>query len=129
MPPAFILPRDNGGETVLGIVTSFAGIAMIVGSLIASVLPPPKDRIRLIVSTMLFSLTTDNFLMSLTRTPLTWCIAQILGYLPVPLMSTSLDVIVRSTIPTDMQGRVDLTLCLKMSEKRATVKKVKKHGT
>ena len=104
--PAFILPRENGGESVLGIVTSFAGIAMLAGSLVASVLPPPKDRIRLIVVTMLISLTTDNFLMSLTRTPITWCIAQILGYLPVPLMDTSLDVIVRSTIPTEMQGRV-----------------------
>lgn len=104
--PAFVLPRQNGGEAVLGIVTSTAGIAMLVGSLIASVLPPPKDRIRLIVATMLFSLTTDNFLMSLTNTPVTWCIAQILGYVPVPLMSTSLDVIVRSTIPVEMQGRV-----------------------
>jgi len=104
--PAFILPRENGGESILGIVTSFAGIAMLAGSMLASVLPPPKDRIRLIVATMLFSLTTDNFLMSLTRSPVAWCIAQILGYLPVPLMSTSLDVIVRSTIPTEMQGRV-----------------------
>lgn len=104
--PAFVLPRENGGEAVLGIVTSFAGIAMLAGSLIASALPPPKDRIRLIVFTMLFSLTPDNFLMSLTRTPLTWCIAQIFGYLPIPLMSTSLDVIVRTTIPTEMQGRV-----------------------
>lgn len=104
--PAFILPRENSGEPVLGIVTSFAGIAMLAGSLIASVMPTPKDRVRLIVRTMLFSLTTDNFLMSLTRTLVTWCIAQILGYLPVPLMSTSLDVIVRSTIPAEMQGRV-----------------------
>ncbi|NLX75937.1 MAG: MFS transporter [Clostridiaceae bacterium] len=104
--PAFILPRENGGEAVLGVVTSFVGIAMLAGSLIVSVLPPPKDRIRLIVVTMLFSLTTDNFLMPLTRTPITWCIAQILGYFPVPLMSASLDVIVRTTIPAEMQGRV-----------------------
>jgi len=104
--PAFILPRENGGESILGIVTSFAGIAMLAGSLIASILPAPKDRVRLIIITMLVSLTTDNFLMSLTRTPVTWCIGQIFGYLPVPLMSTSLDVIVRSTIPAEMQGRV-----------------------
>lgn len=104
--PAFVLPRENGGGAVLGTVTSFAGIAMLAGSLIASVLPPPKDRIRLIVITMLISLTVDNFLMPLTRTPIAWCIAQILGYLPIPLMSTSMDVIVRTTIPTEMQGRV-----------------------
>lgn len=104
--PAFILPRENGGESILGIVTSFAGIAMLVGSLIATILPAPKDRIRLIVFTMLFSLTTDNFLMSLTNTPITWCIAQIFGYVPVPLMNTSLDIIVRTTVPIEMQGRV-----------------------
>ena len=104
--PAFILPRENGGERVLGIVTSFGGIAMLAGSLLVSVLPAPKDRIRLIVVTMMISLTTDNFLMSLTRTPLIWCIGQILGYTPVPFMNASLDVIVRSTIPIEMQGRV-----------------------
>ena len=104
--PAFILPRENGGEPVLGVVTTFAGIAMLAGSLLASAMPTPKDRIRLIVMTMLFSLTTDNFLMPLTRTPIMWCIAQVLGYFPVPFMSTSLDVIVRSTIPAEMQCRV-----------------------
>jgi len=104
--PAFILPRENDGETILGIVTSTAGIAMLAGSLLVSVLPAPKDRIRLLVATMLFSLTTDNFLMSLTRSPIAWCIAQILGYFPVPLMNASLDVIVRTTIPAEMQGRV-----------------------
>lgn len=104
--PAFILPRENGGEAIFGMVTSFSGIAMLAGSLIVSVLPPPKDRIRLIVLTMLLSLTTDNFLMSLTRTPIKWCIVQIFGYFPVPFMSTSLDVIVRTTIPIEMQGRV-----------------------
>jgi len=104
--PAFVLPRENGGRVVLGIVTSFGGAAMLAGSLIASAIPAPKDRIRVIVITMLISLTADNFLMSLTRAPAVWCFAQILGYLPVPIMSTNLDVIVRSTIPTDMQGRV-----------------------
>lgn len=59
-----------------------------------------------IVMCLVLSLTTGNFLMPLTRTPVTWCIAQIIGYLPVPLMNTSLDVVYRSTIPTQMQGRV-----------------------
>lgn len=104
--PAFILPRENGGEAVLGIVTSFAGMAMLAGSLAASVMPPPKDRIRLIVVTMLISLTLGNFLMALTDSPVAWCMAQVFGYLPVPLMSASLDVIIRSTIPAGMQGRV-----------------------
>jgi Na+/melibiose symporter-like transporter len=104
--PAFILPNSQGGETVLGIVSSFAGIAMLAGSLLAAALPAPKNRVRLIVLSMLISLTIDNFLMSLTTTPVIWCIAQIFGYLPVSLMNTNLDVIVRTAIPTHMQGRV-----------------------
>lgn len=104
--PAFILPRANGGEQVLGIVMSFAGIAMLIGSVLATVLPAPKDRIKVIILTMLFSLTADNFLMSLTKIPVLWCLAQVFGYLPVPLMETNLDVIVRSSIPSQMQGRV-----------------------
>ena len=104
--PAFILPKKNGGEHILGLVMSFSGIAMLIGSMLATLLPAPKNRIKVIVLTMLFSLTTDNFLMSLTRTPSIWCLAQILGYLPVPLMETNLDVIVRSSIPSEMQGRV-----------------------
>jgi MFS family permease len=104
--PAFILPNSQGGETVLGIVTSFSGIAMLAGSLLAAALPAPKNRVRLIVLSMLVSLTIDNFLMSLTTTPVIWCIAQVFGYLPVTLMTTNLDVIVRTAIPTHMQGRV-----------------------
>lgn len=104
--PALILPRANGGETVLGIVTSCAGIAMLIGSLIITLIPAPKNRIRVIYLTMLFSLGTENFLMAFTEKPVLWCIGQIIGWILVPVMSANLDVIVRSTIPVEMQGRV-----------------------
>ena len=104
--PAFVLPRGNGGESVLGIVTSCAGIATLAGSLIVMLLPPPKNRIRVIYLTMLFSLSTENFLLAFTDAPFWWCIAQIIGWMPVPFMNANLDVILRSTIPADMQGRV-----------------------
>lgn len=104
--PALILPRKNGGETVLGIVTSCAGIAMLFGSLIVTALPAPKNRVRVIYLTMLFSLGTENFLLALTELPVLWCVGQIIGWLLVPVMSANLDVILRTTIPVDMQGRV-----------------------
>lgn len=104
--PAYVLPRENGGETVLGAVTSCAGIATLIGSLIVTVLPKPKDRIRVITNTMLFSLTVENFLLAFTRVPALWCIGQLLGWLVVPAMNANLDVILRTTIPVDMQGRV-----------------------
>lgn len=106
MLPALILPRENGGETVLGIVTSCAGIAMLFGSLIVTALPAPKNRVRVIYLTMLFSLGTENFLLAFTELPVLWCMGQIIGWLLVPVMSANLDVILRTTIPVDMQGRV-----------------------
>lgn len=104
--PALILPRKNGGEAVLGIATSCAGIAMLFGSLIVTALPAPKNRIRVIYLTMLFSLGTENFILAFTNSPVLWCIGQIIGWLLVPVMSANLDVILRTTIPLDMQGRV-----------------------
>ena len=104
--PALILPRENGGEAVLGMVTSCAGIAMLIGSLIVTALPAPKNRIRVIYLTMLFSLGTENFLLAFTQIPALWCAGQIIGWILVPVMSANLDVIVRTTIPLEMQGRV-----------------------
>lgn len=104
--PAFVLPRENGGETVLGIVTSCAGIATLIGSVIVTVLPAPKNRVRVIYITMLISLGTENFLLAFTRSPFLWCLGQIIGWLLVPVMSANLDVVLRTTIPENMQGRV-----------------------
>lgn len=104
--PAYVLPRENGGEAVLGVVTSCAGIATLVGSLIVAVLPAPRNRIRVIYVTMLISLSAENFLLAFSRKPFLWCVGQIIGWLLVPVMSANLDVILRTTIPADMQGRV-----------------------
>ncbi len=104
--PALILPRENGGETVLGIVTSCAGVATLIGSLIVTLLPAPKNRVRVIYITMLIALGTENFLLAFSRTPILWCIGQIIGWVLVPVMSANLDVILRTTIPVEMQGRV-----------------------
>lgn len=104
--PAYVLPRANGGEAVLGMVTSCAGIATLIGSLLVTVLPKPNNRIRVITGTMLFSLTIENFLLAFTKIPAVWCLGQFLGWMLVPVMSANMDVVLRTTIPVDMQGRV-----------------------
>lgn len=104
--PGYVLPNPKGGQTILGIVTSCSGVAMIAGSLLVSVLPKPKDRIRVIYLTMLFSLGAENFLLSFSREPVLWCIGQIIGWILVPIMDANLEVILRTTIPVELQGRV-----------------------
>ena len=91
---------------MLGIVTSCSGVAMILGSLLVSVLPKPKNRVRVIYLTMLFSLGTENFLLAFAREPWLWCVGQVIGWLLVPIMSANLDVILRTSIPLELQGRV-----------------------
>ena len=104
--PGYVIPNPKGGSNVLGIVTSVSGAAMIIGSLIVSVLPKPKDRVRVVYLTMLSSLSTENFLLAFAREPFIWCIGQIIGWILVPIMSANLDVILRNSIPVDLQGRV-----------------------
>ena len=104
--PGYVIPNPKGGTSMLGIVTSAAGIAMVFGSMIVSALPRPKDRVKVIYLTMLISLGSENFILAFTREPVLWCLGQIIGWILVPVMSANLDVILRSTIPVELQGRV-----------------------
>ena len=104
--PGYVLPNPKGGQTILGIVTSCSGAAMMIGSLIVSVLPKPKDRVKIVYLTMLFSMGTENFILAFSREPILWCIGLIIGWLFVPVMSTNLEVILRGSIPVELQGRV-----------------------
>ena len=51
-------------------------------------------------------MSTENFLLAFGQTPALWCIGAVLGWLPIPYMNANMDVIFRSTIPAEMQGRV-----------------------
>lgn len=104
--PGYVIPNPKGGSSVLGIVTSCSGVAMIIGSLVVSVLPKPRDRVKVIYLTMLFSLGTENFLLAFSREPVLWCIGQMIGWVLVPVMNANLDVILRTVIPVELQGRV-----------------------
>ncbi|MBR5658948.1 MAG: MFS transporter [Lachnospiraceae bacterium] len=104
--PAYVLPNPKGGDSVLGIVTSSAGIAMVIGSVLVSFMPKPKDRVRVVYVTMLISLGIENFILAFSREPVLWCAGQIVGWMLVPVMSANLDVILRNTIPLELQGRV-----------------------
>ena len=104
--PALVLPNPRGGNNVLGIVTSCSGIAMVIGSLLVTRLPKPKDRVKVIYLTMLFSLGIENFLLAFSRNPVVWCIGQVIGWMLVPVMSANQNVIMRNSVPVELQGRV-----------------------
>ena len=102
--PALVIPRS--GNRIFGVVTSCSGIAMVLGSMLVTAMPKPKNRVRVIYLTMLFSLGTENFLLAFSRNPILWCVGQIIGWMLVPVMSANQNVIMRNTIPVELQGRV-----------------------
>jgi MFS family permease len=104
--PAMLLSRAGGGKLALGMVTTVTGIATLLGSVLATVLPPPKSRVRTILDSLLFSMSTENFILAFGRSTPLWCLGAILGWIFIPLMNANMDVIFRTKIPIDMQGRV-----------------------
>lgn len=104
--PAMVLSRSYGGEKALGLVNSVIGISMLIGSILASAVPAPKNRVRTIFLCLFISMGTENQMLALGRSPLVWCVGGFLGYILIPLMSTNLDAIMRLRIPDWIQGRV-----------------------
>lgn len=104
--PAMLLPRLNGGEAVLGAVNACAGAATLFGSVLVALLPAPKNRVRVICLSLLLSMSTENFMLAFGGGPLIWCAGAVAGWLMIPVMNANMDVIFRSTIPPEMQGRV-----------------------
>ena len=102
--PALVIPK--AGNNILGIVTACSGVAMVIGSFLPTILPKPKDRVRVVYLTMLFALGIENFLLAFSRNWIIWCIGQVIGWIFVPLMSANMDVIMRNNIPVELQGRV-----------------------
>ena len=104
--PAMLLSRDGGSQTALALVNTCTGLANVIGSTIVTFLPAPKNRVKVICRSLLFSMSTENFLLALGRSTPVWCLGAILGWLFIPVMNTNMDALFRSRIPVEMQGRV-----------------------
>lgn len=104
--PAMLLSRQGAGEPALALVNTFAGIATMGGSVLVSIAPPPKSRVRVIFNSLLFSMSTENFFLAFGRSTPIWCLGAVLGWACIPFMNANMDVLLRTRIPIDMQGRV-----------------------
>ena len=54
--PAMMLSRKGGSQTAMGLVNAVIGAATLLGSILASVLPKPKSRVRVICNSLLFAM-------------------------------------------------------------------------
>lgn len=104
--PAMLLSVSGGGERAYASVNMVAGLAMLAGSVLVTVLPGPKSRVRVICNTLLLSMSTENFFLAFGKSLPVWCVGAALGWIAIPLMSANMDVLFRNYIPISMQGRV-----------------------
>lgn len=102
--PAMMLSKAS--ETAMGTVNTVIGIAMLAGSILASVLPNPKSRVKTIWCCLMLSMCTENFFLAFGNQLWIWCIGAALGWIALPWMSANLDTVNRLNIPIEMQGRV-----------------------
>lgn len=104
--PSLLLSRSWGGETAMGIFSSVTAFAMLLGAVVAFLLPAPKSRVKAVCISLLISMGTENFLLALGRSLPAWCIGGFLGWMTIPIMNANLDALMRLNIPEEMQGRV-----------------------
>lgn len=104
--PAMVLSKPNGGQVAMGAVNAVIGITTLAGSILASTLKPPKNRVKAIWLCLMLSMGTENLFLALGQSLPVWCIGAFLGWIAIPMMSTNLEAIFRLAIPADIQGRV-----------------------
>ena len=102
--PAMVLSKAS--ETVLGTVNAVTGIAMLVGSILASFLPAPRNRVKAIWYCLMLSMCTENFCLAFGNSVWSWCFGAVLGWIALPWMSANLEAVNRLNIPMEIQGRV-----------------------
>lgn len=94
--PAMMLSKAS--ETAMGTVNTVIGIAMLVGSILASVLPKPKSRVKTIWFCLMLSMCTENFFLAFGNHVWIWCFGAVLGWIAIPCMNANLDAINRLNI-------------------------------
>ena len=102
--PAMVLSKASEGA--LGTVNAVTGITMLIGSILASLLPAPQKRIRAIWYCLMMSMCTENFFLAFGNSVWVWCLGAFLGWITLPWMSANLEAVNRLNIPMEIQGRV-----------------------
>lgn len=104
--PPMMLSREGGSMGAYGIFQTVVGVTTLIGSIIASALPAPKSRVRVICNCLLFSMSFENFALAFGRNIYVWCIGAFVGWIAIPLFSTNFEALLRLKIPVELQGRV-----------------------
>ncbi len=104
--PALILARSGGDNIIMGSVSSAVGIGTLAGSIVVSLLKPPKSRTKVIFLACGISFLLCDIPWGISMSPVIWILAGVIGNFPIPFLSANLVTIMRVKVPMAMQGRV-----------------------
>ena len=104
--PAMILARTGGSELMLGIVNAVIGAGGIAGGCLVALLPPPRNRVRVIFLGCAVSFLAGDPFFATGRSLAFWIPAALLGNLPLPFVIACDLAIFRAKVPVAMQWRI-----------------------
>ncbi len=104
--PAMVLKRSGDNQAALAMVSSAVGLGTLAGSLLVTLMKPFKSRTRVIFLSCAISFLLCNFLWALGRNVPIWVFAAFVGNLPLPFLNANLTTVMRTKVPTALQGRV-----------------------
>jgi len=102
---AFVLARSGGNQQALGLVQASVSLGMMAGSLLMTWLKPAKDRFSAVYLTcgLIF---LGDIVQGLSVSVPVWVAAAFGSYLTAAVMNVHLTVLMRESVPIEMQGRV-----------------------
>ena len=103
---AFVLARTNGNQQALGWVQAASSLGVMAGSLLMTWLKPASNRYAAVYLTCGLIFLFGDLAQSLTAQVPIWVIAAFASYLTAAVMNVHLTVLMRESVPIDMQGRV-----------------------
>jgi predicted MFS family arabinose efflux permease len=104
--PAMILKRSGDSQAALSMVSSAIGLGTLAGSILVTLMKPGKSRTRVLFGGCAISFLLCDILWALGRNVPIWVFGAFLGNLPLPFLNANLSTVMRTKVPTELQGRV-----------------------
>lgn len=104
--PAMILKRTGDSQVALSMVSSAVGFGTLAGSILVTLMKPGKSRTRVIFGGCAVSFLLCDILWALGRNVPIWVLGAFVGNLPLPFLNANISTVMRTKVPTELQGRV-----------------------
>lgn len=106
MMSAFVLGKTGGNQQALGMTESAVALGILTGSILVTLMPPAKNKVKVIFICCALTFLVGNAALSLTPSLPFWIILQFVSYIPVVILGANLTAAMRDHVPIELQGRV-----------------------